>query len=99
MANEKERELEEWAIIVRVPKDAVGLVIAAKILEGDNVIDCHKTLTAHELFKARNDFMDWVGDDDYDATYMLTEEGKRWAEELRKSNVGDTPPWGGDVTA
>ena len=96
---EETRNLEEWAIIVKVPKDAVGLVITAKILEGDNVVKCEKTLTVNDLRNARDDFMSWVGDDDYDATYTLTEEEKKWAEQLRRCETGDTPPWGGDVIA
>lgn len=84
---EETRNLEEWAIIVKVPKDAVGLVITAKILEGDNVVKLEKTLTVNDLHNARDDFMSWVGDDDYDATYTLTEEGLKAYEEQRIQRI------------
>ena len=73
-------------IIIEIPEDTVKLVVNAKILDGDELVTVKGSYTANEIFKARKDFLDNVEDgDDYDAVYVLTDEGRAWLEEHNES--------------
>ena len=70
-------ELNEMNIFLRIPEEAIGLTVIAKILdENGNPIEVQQVLSVKDIFKARKDFLDNVLDgDDFDAQYVLTEKG------------------------
>ncbi len=78
-------ELDEMNVIIRIPTDAATIDLTAHILDEDQkVINVTRHFTVDEVRRARQDFLDNVdGGDDYDARYVLTEEGKRYLEELK----------------
>ena len=79
-------ETDQICLIVRVPKNTVAITIEANILDEDMNMNICKSAFPPDVFrKCRQDFLDEVGDDDYDATYVLTEEGKKYLEELKKN--------------
>lgn len=90
MAKKKEIDLEEMNIILRVPKDAVTLTVNAAIMNSDDKpVKVKKRLTTQDVYKARQDFLDNVEDgDDYDARFVITEEGRRYLEELERQQRG-----------
>lgn len=68
----------EQGIIIRIPENTVRLEIIASAMDEDgNIVKAHTILSPSDVYMARKDFMDYVGDDDYDAVYMLTEKGRR----------------------
>ena len=84
--NEEENvvELDEINIIMRIPKDAATLDVTAHILGNDmKVTNATKHLTTDDVRSAREAFLENVeAGDDYDATYVLTDEGRRYLEML-----------------
>lgn len=78
-------ECEEMNIILKIPKGCASVSVAAVMIdENDNTYKVEKRLNAEDIRTARQDFLDYVeGGDDYDTAYVLTEEGKRYAESLR----------------
>lgn len=65
-------------VIIKIPENTVRLEIIASVMDEDgNVVKAHTTFNPSDVYAARKDFMDYVGDDDYDAVYMLTEKGRR----------------------
>lgn len=80
-------ELEETNVILKIPKDAFALKLIAYVPNGEEKPHkCEKDLSLQELIAARKDFLENVEfGDDYDAKYVLSEEGKRYLEELRAS--------------
>ena len=77
-------ELEEMNIFLRIPKEAVALEVTASLLDGNGKVQKVKTsLSVSDIRDRRQDFLDNVEDgDDYDARYVLTEEGKAYLESL-----------------
>lgn len=68
----------EQGIIIKIPENTVRLEITGTVMDEDgNVVKAHTILNPSDVYMARKDFMDYVGDDDYDALYVLTEKGRR----------------------
>lgn len=77
-------ELDEMDIMLRVPAGACALELTAIMMDEDNkTYKVSRVITPAELFRARENFLKYIGDD-YDTTYVLTENGKEWLELLRK---------------
>lgn len=84
MEKNEEVELEQHYIFASIPKDTVALTITATLLdENGTPYQVHSNMTTSDLFQARKDFLDNVGDDDYDARYILTDEGRAFLEKRR----------------
>lgn len=80
-------DLDLIPIIIRIPKDSAHLNINANIVGTDGETKkVSLNWGVSDIFQARKDFIDNVGDDDYDAKYVLTDEGRAYLEELRKKN-------------
>lgn len=77
--------METWPIIIRVPKSAVELTIRAKVFDNGKIQECENTFQMVDIISARDDFKAFVGDDDYDAVYTLTEEGEKMAQTMFES--------------
>ena len=76
-------ELEEMNIFLRIPKEAVALEVTASLLMDGKVQKVSTNLSVSDIRDRRQDFLDNVEDgDDYDARYVLTEEGKAYLESL-----------------
>lgn len=89
MDNKKYVELDEMDIMLRVPAGACALELTAIMMdENHKTYEVSRVITPAELFRAREDFLKYIGDD-YDATYFITEKGKKWLEELKKKGVFD----------
>lgn len=70
-------------IIVQVPAETVACSFTAKILVNGKLQDAHMEMTPEEFRQARKDFLDNVeGGDEYDGLYVLTEEGRKYADKL-----------------
>ena len=82
----KEVELQEVNIILRIPENAASLEVCAGLVdENGKFINVKKKLTVQDIFKARQDFLDNVdGGDDYDAKFVLTDEGLEYLNKLRE---------------
>lgn len=87
----REIELEQMNVILKIPKDAVGLVLTAKLLdEDDNLMQTMRVLSFSDLRTARQDFLDNVEDgDEYDARYVLTDEGRAYLDALQKQEEAE----------
>lgn len=88
---QKEVELNETNIILKIPENAASLTVIANMVDADGkLMKVQKTLSVQDIFKARQDFLDNVeGGDDYDAKFVLTEEGKAYLEQLlEEKSVG-----------
>ena len=78
-------EVEEMNIILRIPNDAASVTVTAVLIdEKDNTVKVSRRLSAGDIRFARQDFLDNVEDgDDYDARYVLTDEGREYLEQLK----------------
>ena len=76
--------LEQYHIIVNIPKNTVKLRLEAKFLdESDEIKTAHIDMNVNDIYEARRDFLDNVEDgDDYDAVYRITEKGKEYLRQL-----------------
>ena len=84
-----EVDLELMPIIFRIPKDTANMNIKCSIFDhSGKVHEVCLNLNASAIHEAREDFNDLVGDDDYDAVYTLTDEGRAYLEELVKKQGG-----------
>ena len=82
-------ELDEMNVILRITKEAVSLELNAGILdEAGKLRKVGKRLSVSEIREARQAFLDNVEGDDYDARFVITEEGRRYLESLRSSEGG-----------
>ena len=86
-AGPKTMELEEMNIILRIPKDAVALEVTASLLAGDGkLMKVSRKLAVSDIRDQRQAFLENVEDgDEYDARYVLTDEGREYLEQLKKS--------------
>ena len=80
----KEIDLDEVNIILRIPGNAAEITVSAKLLDKKGrPMEVSKKLSIQDIFKARKDFLDNVPDgDDYDAKYVLTDEGRAFLERM-----------------
>ena len=78
-------------IIVKIPENTVRLEVTASVMNDDgNIEKMLMTLNPDALYEVRKDFMDLVGDDDYDAVYVTTEKGKEWLNERERKRESET---------
>lgn len=82
----KNIEPEEMNIFLRIPKEAVALEVTASLPDADGkVMKVGTKLSASDIHDRRRDFLDNVEDgDEYDALYVLTDEGREYLEQIRK---------------
>ena len=82
----KNIELEEMNIFLRIPKEAVALEVTASLQDADGkVMKVGTKLSASDIHDRRRDFLDNVEEgDEYDALYVLTDEGREYLEQIRK---------------
>ena len=87
----REIELEQMNVILKIPTDAVSLTITAKMLDEDGkLMSVSRTLAVSDIQGARKDFLDNVEDgDEYDAHYVLTDEGRAYLDALRKQEEAE----------
>lgn len=79
----EEIELDPINIIMQIPKETVSMELIVKIMRGDIIQTVGKQYTIGDIHDMRQDFLDNVEfGDDYNASYVLTEEGERYLEEL-----------------
>ena len=81
-------ELEEMNIFMRIPKEAVALEVTASLLDEDGkVMKVSTKLSVSDIRDKRQDFLDNVEDgDDYDARYVLTDEGMEYLQSLKEGS-------------
>lgn len=81
----KELELEQYNIIVKIPVDAIKVSITAKMLnDKDEIVSVCNDMNMKDIYEARTAFLENVEDgDDFDARYVLTEKGKAYLDALR----------------
>ena len=84
-------ELKEMGIIIRVPEESVSVTVTAHVMsDTGDIIKVQKQLSPSELRQARADFLDEVAlGDDYDAEFVLTDEGLAYAEQLSVTEDGE----------
>lgn len=82
----KSVELEEMNIICRIPKTAASVTVNAVVInEDDKTVKVSRRLSAEDIRAARQDFLDNVeGGDDYDARYVITDEGLEYLASLKE---------------
>lgn len=86
--SKKELELEEINVILKIPKNTTKLKITATILHEGHEQKVKKKLNQEDIIEARHDFLDNVEDGDhYDDLFVITEDGKKYLESLKNSNV------------
>ena len=80
-------EVEEINVILRIPRDAASITIKAALIdENEKTVKLSRRLSAENIRLARQAFLDNVEDgDDYDARFVLTDEGRAYLKELMKS--------------
>ena len=78
-------ELEEESVILRIPKNTVFLKIEATVVDNDGELERYRiSMPLEDVKNARTYFEENVGDEDYDAKWILTEEGRRYLEQLEE---------------
>lgn len=83
MELQRELDCELINIIVKVPAETVACGFTAKLLQDGKLVEAHMEMSPKEFRQARQDFLDNVeGGDEYDFTYTLTEEGRKYADKL-----------------
>ena len=83
--------LERVGLVVVSFGEVLVLRLTGVSVDADGkLMKVQKTLSVQDIFKARQDFLDNVEDgDDYDAKYILTEEGKACLDRLlEEKSVG-----------
>ena len=87
---EKEIPDEDFIhIILPVPKDTVTVSVTAKMIQNGKLIEAKMDMTPEDFRQLRQDFLDEVdGGDEYDKVWSLTEEGKKYADELLRKEGG-----------
>ena len=93
MDESKEYTGELIHIIVEVPIDTVTCSFTVKRLVDGKLEEAHMDMTAEAFRQARQDFLDNVdAGDEYDAVYMLTDEGLAYLEQKEKAEENDDRP-------
>lgn len=88
---EMEGELAEENIILKIPKGTCRLDVTAYLpqVKDGKITKAFHEFNQDEIFEMRRDFLDNLLDDDYDACYVLTEEGKKYLDELEQNRQGN----------
>lgn len=75
--------MKEMPIIITVPEDATDVIIKAFLPNEDGSMTAYQSyMNTETIAKARRDFVEMVGDDDYDVRYTLTDKGRELLEKL-----------------
>lgn len=78
-------ELEEESVILRIPKNTVFLKLESTVIDDDGELKRYRiNIPLEDIKNARTYFEENVGDEDYDAKWILTEEGRRYLEQLEE---------------
>lgn len=77
-------DLEEMNVILQLPEGCKKAVIYAEVEIDGDIKTVEKKLKKKDIKAAREDFNAWIGDEDYNAVYTLTDEGRAYIEKLRK---------------
>lgn len=81
----KQIEFEDgdlMGIIVKIPKTIFKMEVICHVIDdNDEVQKMHGKFTLDDIMSLRKDFLENVEcGDEYDATYVITDEGKEWLE-------------------
>ena len=77
-------ELMNHRAMVELPENAVEITVNAKVYHGGKLISVGKTMDMEEIRTAFRKADDgYIDDDD---TFVITEKGKAWLDEQRKSS-------------
>ena len=77
----KEIELQQYGIIVKIPENCISLTITAQVVIDGKIETVQRELKQSEIFDARRDFLDNVElGDDYDGVWALTDEYRNFVE-------------------
>ena len=77
----KEYECKQVPIVLYIPDNAIKLEVIVTVMEDDDSIyEVTDTLKPARLAEARIDGEEW---EDNNVTYTLTDEGRKYLEELR----------------
>ena len=75
--------LDEMNVILKIPKEAVAMEVTASLIIDGELQKVSKKLTVADIRDARQAFLDNVEfGDEYDAKFVLTEDGKKYLEQL-----------------
>lgn len=75
--------IKEMPIIITVPEDATDVIIKAFLPNEDGTMTAYQSyMNTETIAKARRDFVEMVGDDDYDVRYTLTDKGRELLAKL-----------------
>lgn len=93
---DKELCLEEMNVIMRIPENAAAITVEAMVIEEEKAVWVKKRMGLKDITKARQDFLANVEDgDDYDTKFVITEEGRKWLEEMeRNGNLESSDEYG-----
>lgn len=79
-------ELEEEFVVLSIPSSTVELTIGAKIYNDGQIIDVYRKLSIEEVREAIEEAKEnYIPND----VYRITEEGKRYFEELKSKENSD----------
>ena len=80
-------ELKEEFVVLSIPSSTVELTINVKIYNDGQIIDAYRKLSIEEVREAIEEARkNYIPDD---AVYRITEEGKRYLEELKSKENSD----------
>ena len=79
-------ELEEMNVILRIPVSSASVTVTAMVIdENDELVKVCRRFFAEDIRAARQVFLDNVEDgDDYDARFVITDEGMDYLEQLKE---------------
>lgn len=82
-------ELEQIHIFLQIPKETVRLEVSAQIYDEEKgLMTVSQVLPPSRVRELRQAFLDNVEDgDDYDARYVLTEEGQSYLAQLKEGEM------------
>lgn len=89
MVKDKKIELEQQYVMLQIPKGTLKLEIIAtmfgEVNKNTKLVEVSRELNIDEIFQARQDFLEYVGDD-FDAVYTLTDEGREYLQSLKEQS-------------
>lgn len=70
-------------IILEIPKGTIWMSVDAKVVDDEGTLQTMRTaFPLDDINAMRKDFLDNLYDDDYDATYVLTDKGRELLEHM-----------------
>lgn len=85
-------DLDEMNAILRIPKETVSLTLKVQLIgEDGKLMKVERKLTVSDIHAARSAFLENVPDgDEYDAKYVLTDEGRAYLEQVATGMAGES---------